>query len=164
MRPITGPKQTIIVTSRGKSKVYGKHKESDNMAALHLHMLASKNPPAYTISIPKGMFTAELIKSSGVFCINFVDDKMKGHIENIDSFTGKHVDKFKDLGIDKEECHAIDCPRLKKATAHLECEFMHEQEIGDNVLITGKIVKGSAKKNQKRLYNFSNSNYDLRNI
>jgi flavin reductase (DIM6/NTAB) family NADH-FMN oxidoreductase RutF len=153
MHPITGPKQTVIISARGKTRIFGKIVEKDNIMALDWHMLTSSDPPMYAVSMHKDRHTLELIRESGVFCVNFLSHDMKEIALKCGSSTGKHADKFNDHNIRKDECHSIDCPKISDAAAHVECEMMSEHETGNHVIITGKILRAEKNHNSSRLFN-----------
>ena len=66
--------------------------------------------------------------------------------------SGEVLDKFKETGLEKEECDKIDCPRLKQALAFLECELIQEVKAGDHVIFIGKILNSGKNKGGNRIY------------
>ena len=62
------------------------------------------------------------------------------------------MDKFKETGLEKEETDRIDCCRIKKALAYLECHVVNEIEAGDHVIIIGKVLNIGKNKEGKRVY------------
>lgn len=154
---ITGPKQTIIISCRGTTEILGRKKEIDNLITLDWHMLTSHEPPMYAISIGKNRFSLNLLRNSGVFCVNFLDKAHKDLAINCGSTTGAHTDKFKEFEIEKDECKTIDCPKIKEALAHLECSIEKELETGDHIILSGKILDAEINSDGKRLINIGNT-------
>jgi flavin reductase (DIM6/NTAB) family NADH-FMN oxidoreductase RutF len=154
MLPITGPKQTVIVTCRMSNEIGKSH--IDNLITLDWHMLTSNEPPLYAISLGKSRHSLQIIRESKVFCVNYLDEKHKNIAIQCGTISGKHVNKWEKFGIEKEECTSIDCPRIKNAPACIECELLNEIETGDHIIIIGKIIKAHHLKESKRLINLGN--------
>lgn len=136
------PRQVILASSRLGDK--------DNVMTLSWHSPASFNPELYTIYVGKARYSYEMIRKSKCFCVNFIskDDEDMALFAGRNS--GKDVDKFSE--IEKEECSEINCPRLKKALAYMECELIDEIEVGDHVVFVGKVVKKEEIKGGGRLF------------
>ena len=115
MPAITNPRQTILVSCRGKASVLGREVTKDNIITLSWHMPTSFEPNLYAIAIGKTRFSAKLIGQSKVFCVNFIPLSMEKEAAYCGRNSGEHIDKFEEGNILKEECEKISCPRLKEA-------------------------------------------------
>ncbi len=134
------PLQVILITCRGHSSHFGKEEEMEDIFPLTWHTPVSQSPEMYAIAVSKKMTASlEMIRSSNVFCVNFMPFDLKDKIIKASKFFAKH-DEFKELGFGKEECEKIDCPRIKEALGFLECEVANEIEAGDHALFIGKVV------------------------
>jgi len=143
------PRQVILVSSRYKGK--------DNVMTLSWHSPASFNPELYAIFVGKERYSYELIKKSKCFCINFIS-KDDGDIAVLAGRnSGKNIDKFEK--IEKEECEKIDCPRLKKAQAYMECQLIDEFETGDHAVFVGKVVHKKEIKRGGRLFQIEGNTF-----
>ncbi|MGB3408472.1 MAG: flavin reductase family protein [Jannaschia sp.] len=63
------------------------------------------------------------IRESGVFCVNIVEYAAR---DAMNASSGAHpagVDEFAIAGVDKAACETIDCPRVARAPASLECKL-----------------------------------------
>jgi len=152
MSEITNPRQVILVTSRAITDILGKETTKDDIITLTWHMPCSHNPDLYAICIGKKRFSYKLIKKSNVFAINFISHSLEEKALFCGTHSGEHVDKFKQTGLNKEECDSIDCSRLKEATAYIECEVINEVETGDHVIFIGKVLNSTVKNDDKRLF------------
>ena len=83
MKPLLGPRQTILVTTRGEVSIYGKQKLLDNIIPVDWHMPCSFEPLMYVISIKKTHLSYTLIKSTKVWVVNFIPVSMKELIQVI---------------------------------------------------------------------------------
>ena len=110
------------------------------------------DPNLYAISVGKTRFSAELIRKSKVFAVNFMPYKLKEKALFCETHTGRHMDKFEETGLTKEESEKIDCPLIKEALAYMECEVVNEFETGDHIIFVGKIIDAKSRKAGKRLF------------
>jgi len=158
MQPIPNPRHVVLITSRGRAKVMGKEIEKDNVMALDWQTQVSFSPLLWTISVGKTRFTSQLISQARCFCINFMPYSMKDIVLKAGSMSGEHTDKFKELGLEKDECEKIECPKLRAATGIIECEVENIIEAGDHYIYIGKVLKSNVR-DDKRLLHISNDKF-----
>ena len=139
---IYNPRQVILVSSR--------YNDKDNVMTLSWHSPVSFTPELYAIMVGKQRFSYGLIKQSKCFCVNFISKEDKGLALIAGRKSGKEHNKFSE--IEKEECESIDCPRLKKAMAFLECKLVKEVEAGDHVIFIGEVVNKKILEKGGRLF------------
>lgn len=156
---IYGPRQTVLVTCRGKVKILGRDQEKDNIITVAWDTPVSTEPPIYAVAIGKTRFSCKLILASKVFCVNFIGKSMQDAAMFCGRNSGEHVDKFSQAGLNKEDCEKIDCPRIADALGHLECEVMEQVEAGDHILFIGKVINSQQKKEDKRLIYLGQENF-----
>tara|TARA_Y100000310_G_scaffold161488_1_gene161369 strand:+ start:72 stop:560 length:489 start_codon:yes stop_codon:yes gene_type:complete len=151
MSELTDPRQVILVTSREEMDIFGKKEIKDNIITIAWHMPVSFNPNLYAVSVGKTRFSAEIIKKSKAFAVNFVGLLLKEQVLLCGTKSGMHIDKFSETGLTKEECESIDCPRIKEALGYIECEVINEVDAGDHIIFIGKVLNSELKKDGKRL-------------
>ncbi len=151
MSELTDPRQVILVSSRAEMDVLGKRELKDNIITLAWHMPVSFKPNLYTIAVGKTRFSCEMIRKSKAFVVNFVPFELKKQALICGTKSGKHIDKFKEAKLTKEEASSVDCPRIKEALAYMECEVVDEIETGDHIIFVGKVLNSRFKKEGKRL-------------
>lgn len=156
MSELTDPRQVILVTCREEMDIFGKKEIKDNIITLAWHMPTSFNPNLYAISVGKTRFSCEIIKKSKAFVVNFVPDKLANQALICGTKSGRHVDKFKEAKLTKEEAKSVDCPRIKEALAYMECEVINEIDTGDHIIFIGKVLNSEIKKSGKRLLQKAN--------
>lgn len=148
---VSGPKQIVLVTSRAmlKNPVTGDDMERDNVVTIAWHTCISSDPLMYGVAIAKSHYSAKLITESKAFVVNFLTADMEEEAIKAGSRSGEHFDKIKDFEV--EDADNVDCFRLKKAVAYMECEVVNELELGDHMLYIGKVVNQYVDKGAKRL-------------
>jgi flavin reductase (DIM6/NTAB) family NADH-FMN oxidoreductase RutF len=61
------------------------------------------------------------IRKTGEFCVNIVEHAMIDAMNASSASLPNSVDEFSHAGIKSEKCHTINCQRVAKAPAALEC-------------------------------------------
>ena len=161
MLELTNPVQTVLVTSRHRviSKFSGLEDDKDDIITLDWHTTVSFKPMKYAIVVGKSHFSYQLIKESGVFIVNFISYKLRDAAMFCGKHSGEHIDKFKESGLTKEQGEWVDCPRIKEASAFLECELLQEIDVGENAIFIGNVVGRVTKTDEKRLFHHVGDKY-----
>jgi flavin reductase (DIM6/NTAB) family NADH-FMN oxidoreductase RutF len=141
---IYNPRETIIVTCKDST--------SADAVTLSWHSPLSFDPFLYGISLYIKRKSLEIIKNSKEFCINFPTENMAELALFCGTKSGHKVDKFKEGSIEKENCESIDCPRIKDCSAYLECTAIDFVEVGDHIMVVGKVIKEVKGTMEKKLF------------
>ncbi|MGD9295153.1 MAG: flavin reductase family protein [Roseobacter sp.] len=82
------------------------------------------------------------IRETGVFCVNIVEYAMRDVMNASSAALPADVDEFDHAGVAQTPCSEIDCARVKKAPAALECRMTQIVKIeGDhNYVVFGEVV------------------------
>lgn len=155
---IPNPRHVVLITARAKTKILGKETEKDNLMTLDWHMQVSFKPLMWAISVGKNRFTSKLITESRSFCINFMPYSLNEKVIKAGTISGEYIDKFKELGFEKDECEKIDCPRIKKCTGFIECEVEQIIEAGDHYIFIAKVLFQEVERD-KRLIHISEDKF-----
>ena len=126
------PKVVAIVTASAGGK--------DNAMTAAWHSSISVNPPLYGVSISPKRFTYQLITESKEFGINFVPFEKASLAAQVGGISGKEMDKFERLNIEKEKPLKTGVPILKDAYAAYECKLVDSKAYGDHIWVVGEIV------------------------
>jgi len=153
------PRQTVLVTCRGKAQVLGREQEKDDIITITSHTPLSHEPFMYGISLGKTRFSSKIITASKVFAVNFIPTSMQEAALYCGRNSGEHVDKFSQAGLEKEECEKIDCPRIGGALGHLECEVVEQVDTGDHILFIAKVAHSQQQKEDKRLFHMGGDKF-----
>lgn len=158
--PVSNPRQTIIVSCRGNATIFGRQHALDELYPTEWHSPLSKEKMLYCVVIPKSHHSADIIRSSNVFAINFISFDNKDAVIRIRKHLGETLDKFMLAGFTKAECEKIDCPRIVEAVAFLECEVQQIIDVDDHVLFVGKVVASEIRQEHaRRLFHISGEDY-----
>ncbi len=157
---VSNPRQTIVVSCRGSATIFGRIHELDELFPTEWHTPLSKEKMLYGIVLPKTHHTAEIIRSSNVFAINFLSFDHKDAVIRIRKHLGGTMDKFLLAGFTKVECEKIDCSRISEAIGFLECEAQQIIDISDHLFVVGKVVASKIiHEHARRLFHISGEDY-----
>ena len=126
------PKVAVIVTASARGR--------DNAMTAAWHSSISLKPPLYGVAITTKRFTYQLINESQEFGINFISLEKASLAAAIGGTSGKQLDKFERLNIEKEKPLKTIAPILKDAYASYECKLMDTKPYGDHLWVVGEIV------------------------
>jgi flavin reductase (DIM6/NTAB) family NADH-FMN oxidoreductase RutF len=126
------PKVAVIVTASAQGR--------DDAMTAAWHSSISLKPPLYGIAIASKRFTYQLIIESREFGINFIPSAKASLAAAIGGTSGKKMDKFEKLNIQKEKPLKTTAPILKDAYAAYECKLVDSKPYGDHIWIVGEIV------------------------
>jgi len=82
------------------------------------------------------------IRETGVFAVNVVEYAARDVMNQTSGGWGKEVDEFELAGIEKAACSEIDCARVARAPATLECRLTQIVALAGkaNVAVFGEVV------------------------
>ena len=152
MKDLAYPRQVVLVTSEAEVEIFGKRQEKRNISALSWHIPLSFEPFLYGIVVGKVRFSKRLMEKSKVFAVNFMSAEFEKQILFCGKNSGEIIDKFKETGLTPVECSKIHCPRIREALAWLECEVVEEVDMGDHVLIVGRVLDSGVAGKGRRLF------------
>lgn len=98
------------------------------------------DPAMVSISVRKERFSYDLIKKSGRFCINLVNEELAYATDYCGVRSGKNEDKFKSMNLQTENATNFDCPIISKSPVVLECEVEKIEELGSHDMFIAKIL------------------------
>jgi len=118
-----------IVTVRTKEKING-------MTAAWVSQV-SFNPLLLMVSIGLTKFTHDLIKESGYFAINTLDEDMQNYAAVFGFKSGRKADKFQGIPYSNAPNGS---PILDGAQSFFECKVVETFTAGDHTLFIGEVV------------------------
>ena len=92
------------------------------------------------ISIRKSRYSYDIIKKSGVFCINLTTKDLAFATDYCGVKSGETEDKFKSMKLEKEKCRKIDCVMLKQSPVTIECKVKEIKELGSHDMFMAEVV------------------------
>ena len=139
---IVTPRPIGWISSRGADG-------QDNLAPYSFFNAVAYDPPqvmfASTSAKPDRGDTKDSvanIRETGVFCVNTVEYAMRDAMNRTSGSWARGVDEFVDAGIEKADCSVIECSRVAKAPAALECRLTQIVQLpgAANFVVFGEVV------------------------
>jgi flavin reductase (DIM6/NTAB) family NADH-FMN oxidoreductase RutF len=124
-----------IITVRTKEKVNG-------MTAAWVSQVSFK-PLLLMVSISPDRFTHDLIKESGYFGINTLDEELQNYAAPFGLRSGRKTDKFQGVSY---SAGPNGSPVLDGALAFIECKVTETFTAGDHTLFIGSVVEAKLLK------------------
>ncbi len=113
----------------------------DNLAPYSFFNAVAYHPPQVIFA---GDLADSLrnVQDSGVFAVNVVEEAMMAQMNATSAGVARGVDEFGLAGVEKAECQTIDCPRVARAPATLECVLQEIVTLAgkDNLMAIGRVT------------------------
>ena len=97
--------------------------------------------PAMTyISVRKERYSHDIIKKSGVFCINLTTEDLAYATDYCGVRSGRNENKFEKMNLETEMATEVDVPIIKKSPVVIECKVEEIKELGSHDMFIAKVV------------------------
>ena len=126
------PVPVVLVTS--------KYQEKENVFTVAWTGTICSDPAMTYISVRKERYSYDLIKNSGRFCINLVNEDLVYMADYCGVRSGKNEDKFKSMKLKKDRAFNFDCPVISDSPVVLECQVQEIKELGSHDMFISKIL------------------------
>jgi flavin reductase (DIM6/NTAB) family NADH-FMN oxidoreductase RutF len=131
---------SAIVAPRPIGWISTRAATGDNLAPYSFFNAVGYTPPQVIFA---GDFNDSMANAmeSGVFAVNVVAAEALQAMNATSARYPRGTDEFREAGVAKAECVAIDCPRVADAPATLECRVVRLVELlGPERLVLGEVV------------------------
>lgn len=143
------PVPVVLVTSKYENK--------ENVFTVAWTGTICSDPAMTYISVRKERYSYDLIKKSGKFCINLVNEDLTFATDYCGVRSGKNENKFKTMKLETETATNFDCPVIKNSPVVLECEVTEIKELGSHDMFIAKILSVDVDKK----YMDENGRFDM---
>lgn len=117
-----------------------KNNEEENVLTVAWTGTICTDPAMTYISVRKERHSYDIIKKSGVFCINLTTEDLAYATDYVGVKSGKNENKFEKLNLEKEQCTQINCSMIKNSPVTIECEVVEIKELGSHDMFLAKVV------------------------
>lgn len=141
LNALVAPRPIGWISTRGRL--------GDNLAPYSFFNLTAYVPPqvmfASTSAKPDRPGTKDSVAQiveSRVFCVNIADGGMKDQVNASSAVLAAGTSEFAAAGVEAAECRTIDCPRVARAAAALECRMTQVIRLAGeaNVMVLGVVT------------------------
>ena len=118
--------------------------EDANIITIAWTGIVNSDPPMTYISVRKERHSYDIIKNSGEFVINLVNENLTFAADWCGVKSGRDFDKWKEQKLTKAEASVVKCPIIKESPLSLECKVKDIIELGSHDMFLAEIVSISA--------------------
>jgi flavin reductase (DIM6/NTAB) family NADH-FMN oxidoreductase RutF len=116
------------------------HKKKKNIISIGMFALFSGKPALVGVGIAPSRHSYDLIRQSGEYVVNAVDENLMEAVRICGEKSGREVDKFKLVKLTPEKGIKVNAPLIKESPVSIECKVIKEVEVGDHVWFIGKAL------------------------
>lgn len=131
------PLPVVLVTARSG--------ERENVVTLSWVGTVCTDPPLLSISLRPERYSYELIRSSGEFVVNIPGQGLSRAVDYCGVKSGREVDKFKVLGLTREEAWQVAAPLIGECPLALECRVKRIIELGSHHMFIAEVLAVDAE-------------------
>ncbi len=114
--------------------------ENSNIITVAWTGIVNTNPAMVYISVRPSRYSYDLIKKSGEFIINLTNENLAYTTDWCGVKSGKNVDKFKEMKLEKEKANFVKCPMIKEAPVSVECKVVEIKEYGTHHMFIAEVL------------------------
>lgn len=134
--------------------------ENENIFTVAWTGTICSDPAMTYISVRKERYSYDIIKKSGVFCINLTTEDLVYATDYCGVKSGRNENKIKKLGLHFERASKINCPILAESPVVIECEVKEIKELGSHDMFIANVI--AINVNEK--YIDDTGKFDMENV
>ncbi len=112
-----------------------------NIIAIAWAGTVNSNPPMVSVSIRPERHSYSLIKESGLFVVNLVNQEMVREADFCGIKSGRDTNKFEATGLTPIEWGNYDTPYIKESPVSLCCKTTQLIHLGSHTMFIGEIIE-----------------------
>ena len=133
---LLAPVPAVMVSCRGMNE-----DDKANIITVAWAGTICSDPPMVSISVRKNRFSHAIIRDSGEFVVNLVDEPLCKALDYCGVKSGKDVDKWAQCGLDQMAALGMQyAPAIAQAPAYMSCKVKQVLELGSHDMFLGEIV------------------------
>ena len=125
------PAPNLIVSSN--------HEGEDNALAVAYACNCSFDPPMVMVGIVPSRYSYHMVKESGEFVVNLVNQDLEKEFNYLGSNSGRDENKLKKLDLNYRKGDKVEAPILLDFPVNIECEVVDSIKTGSHEMFVGKV-------------------------
>ena len=106
--------------------------EKPNIITIAWAGTVCSSPAMVSISVRKERYSYDILKETGEFVINLVTEQSVKAADYCGVRSGRDVDKFKEMRLEKAEAEKIHAPMILNSPVNIECKVTECKELGSH--------------------------------
>lgn len=116
------------------------HQGRKSIISIGMFAYFSGKPTLVGVGIAPSRFSFELIKKSGAYVVNVVDENLAEAVNICGESSGRDTDKFALAKLTAVPASKISAPLIEESPLSIECKVVQTIETGDHVWFIGEVV------------------------
>jgi flavin reductase (DIM6/NTAB) family NADH-FMN oxidoreductase RutF len=125
------------------------HKKKKNIITIGMFAFLSGKPTLVGVGIAPSRYSFDLIRQSGEYVVNAVDENLMEAVRVCGEKSGREVDKFELAKLTPEKGVKVNAPLIKESPVNIECRVVKEVEAGDHVWFIGEVLAAHVREGYK---------------
>lgn len=114
--------------------------ENSNVITIAWTGVLCSNPPRVYVSVRPERHSYQMLKETREFVINLAGKDLTAAVDYCGFKSGREVDKFAEMGFDKEAASVVACPMIKQSPINLECKVFDVVNLGSHDVFMADVV------------------------
>lgn len=98
------------------------------------------NPPMLYISVRPERYSYGMLMDTGEFVVNLTTKELVYAVDFCGVRSGRDVDKFRHLGLHREEADKVAAPMIAESPVNIECRVREVKELGSHHMFLADVV------------------------
>jgi len=120
--------------------VSAEYREKKNIITIGMLALFSGKPTLVGVGIAPSRYSCDLIRQSGEYVVNVVDEKLMEAARVCGEKSGREADKFELAKLNPKKGVRVNAPLINESPVSIECKVVKEVEVGDHVWFIGEVL------------------------
>lgn len=116
------------------------HQGRNNIITVGMFAFFSGKPSLVGIGIAPSRHSFDMIRQSGEYVVNVVDEKLMEAVRICGEKSGREVDKFELAKLTAVKGVNVKAPLIQESPVNIECKVVKEVETGDHVWFIGEVL------------------------
>ena len=125
------------------------YKGKKNIITIGMFAFFSGKPTFVGVGIAPSRYSFDLIRQSGEYVVNAVDESLTEAVRVCGEKSGREVDKFKLAKLNPKKGIKVNAPLIKESPVSIECKVVKEVEAGDHVWFIGEVLAAHVREGYK---------------
>jgi len=116
------------------------HNGKKNIISIGMFAFFSGKPTLVGVGIAPSRYSFELVRKSGEYVVNVVDENLMEAVRICGQKSGREVDKFKQAKLTPVNGVKVKAPLIEESPVSIECKVVKEVKVGDHVWFIGEVM------------------------
>lgn len=125
--------------------VSAEYEGKKNIISIGMFAYFSGKPITVGIGLASSRYSYDLIRKSGEYVVNVVDEKLLDAVRICGEQSGRDINKFELAKLTPEKGRKVNAPLIKESPLSIECKVVQEVKVGDRFWFMGEVLAVSIR-------------------